>query len=110
MKKVNWKIYRTIKKKKKKALVWIDDHEERIWALIFMALFLMNTYCAIYTYFKPGTESVTHYAVLAVLDLLICILYLHIDVCKKEIDLLKKIREKQHEIISQLLKDTPWKK
>ena len=29
---------------------------------------------------------------------------------KKEIDLLKKIREKQHEIISQLLKDTPWKK
>ncbi|WP_287677112.1 hypothetical protein [Bacteroides sp.] len=110
MKKSVGKIYRTIKKTLKKALRWIDSYEERIWALIFMALFLMNTSCATYTFFKPGTESVTHYAVLAVLDLLICIHYLQIDVYKKEIDLLKKIKEKQHEIISQLLKDTPWKK
>lgn len=99
-----------MKKTLKKALGWMDGYKERIWALIFMALFLMNTYCAIYTYFKPGTESVTHYAVLAVLNLLISILYLRIELCKMEIGLLKKIREKQHEIIIQLLKDTPWKK
>lgn len=101
-----------MKKTLKKALGWMDDHEERIWALIFMGLFLMNTYCAIRTYINPewGTESVTHYAVLAVLDLLISILHLQIDVYKIEIGLLKKIKEKQHEIISQLLKDTPWKK
>lgn len=105
-----WKIYRNIKNTLKKSFGWIDSHNERIWALIFMGLFLMNTYCAIYTYFRPGTESVTHYAVLAVLDLLISILYLRIELCKMEIGLLKKIKEKQHEIISQLLKDTPWKK
>lgn len=105
-----WRIYRNIKNTLKKSFRWIDSHEERIWALIFMALFLMNTYCAIYTFFRPGTESVTHYAVKALLDLVICILHLQIDVYKIEIGLLKKIKEKQHEIISQLLKDTPWKK
>lgn len=101
-----------MKKTLKKALRWMADHEEGIFAVMFMALFLANTYCAIRTYINPewDTESVTSYAVKAFLDLLISILYLHIDVCKKEIDLLKKIREKQHEIISQLLKDTPWKK
>lgn len=101
-----------MKKTLKKALVWIDDHEERIFAVMFMVLFLANTYCAIRTYINPewDTESVTHYAVLAGLDLLICNLYMQIDVCKMEIGLLKKIREKQHEIISQLLKETPWKK
>lgn len=101
-----------MKKTLKKALGWMDDHEERIWALIFMALFLANTYCAIRTYINPewDTESVTHYAVKALLDLLISILYLRIELDKAEIGLLKKIREKQHEIISQLLKDTPWKK
>lgn len=99
-----------MKKTLKKALVWIDDHEERIWALIFMALFLMNTYCAIYTYFKPGTESVTHYAVLAVLDLLISILYLRIERDKAEIGLLRKILDRQHRVINELFINRQWKK
>ncbi len=101
-----------MKKTLKKALGWMADHEEGIFAVMFMALFLANTYCAIRTYINPewDTESVIYYAVKAFLNLLICILYLQIDVCKKEIDLLKKIKEKQHEIIIQLLKDTPWKK
>lgn len=81
-----------MKKTLKKALGWIDDHEERIFAVMFMALFLANTYCAIRTYINPewDTESVTYYTEKALLDLLISILYLHIDDCKKEIDLLKK--------------------
>lgn len=101
-----------MKKTLKKALVWIDDHEEGIFAVMYMALFLANTYCAIRTYINPewGTESVTSYAVKAFLELLISMLYLRIELDKAVIGLLKKIREKQHEIISQLLKDTPWKK
>ncbi|MGN1219195.1 MAG: hypothetical protein ACI4TD_14675 [Phocaeicola sp.] len=101
-----------MKKTLKKALGWIDDHEEGIWALIFMGLFLMNTYCAIRTYINPewDTESVTHYAVLAVLDLLISILYLRIELDKAEIGLLRKIMEKQRGIINELLNNKPWKK
>lgn len=96
----------------KKALGWIDSHEEGIFAVMFMALFLANTYCAIRAYTNPewGTESVTYYAVSAFRDLLISILYLRIELDKAEIGLLKKIEEKQHEIISQLLKNKPWKK
>lgn len=110
MKKVNWKIYRTIMNTLKKAFRWIDSHEEGIWALIFMALFLMNTYNAFYTYFRPGTESLEHYAVMAVLDLLISILYLRIELDKTEIGLLKKIIDKQRGIINELLNNKQWKK
>lgn len=105
-----WQIFRIIMNTLKKSFGWIDSHKEGIWALMFMALFLMNTYCAIDTYFRPGTGSVTHYTVKALQDLLICILYLRIELDKTEIGLLKKIIDKQRGIINELLNNKQWKK
>lgn len=94
-----WKIFRIMKNTLKR----VSSHKEGIWVLIFIALFISNTYCAFYTYFKPGTESVSHYAEKAVLDLLISILYLQIELDKTEFGLLKRIIDKQRGIINELL-------
>ena len=107
-----WQIYRIIKKTLKNTFRWMADHEEGIFAVMFMALFLANTYCAIRTYINPewDTESVTYYTATALLDLLISILYLRIEHDKAEIGLLRKILDRQHRVINELFNNRQWKK